>query len=738
MQDNNLQEGSEDAASSSTSGGEQKERGLYIMMLSIHGLVRGEEPELGRDPDTGGQVLYVLDLARALGERDDVEQVDLVTRRIPDRKVADIYAQRYEELNDKARIVRFHFGPRRYLRKERLWPYLDAMTDRIVQYIREQGRIPDIIHGHYADAGYVGGQLARMLGAPFVFTGHSLGREKRRRLLDQGKSADSIEKTYNMKRRIEAEEYALETAALVVTSTRQEQDKQYSRYEHYLPKQMRIIPPGVDLSRFQPPGKGSGNVPFKHEINRFLRDPKKPMILAISRADERKNLETLLEAYGGSRELQRKANLVVIAGNREDINDLEPGARRVINRLLHQVDLYDLYGEAAYPKEHDPDDIPDIYRLAARTRGVFINPALTEPFGLTLLEAAASGLPIVATNDGGPRDILNNCKNGRLIDPLDVEDIRAKLLDSLNDRYRWRRWSKNGVKNVHKYYAWRRHVEAYLKEVRRIMRGARLRKVYLPRKSVLPLADRLLISDIDGTLLGDKKALRELMERINEQHGRTGFGIATGRRVDSALNVLKKHGVRTPDVLISCVGAEIYYASRKVRDLSWVTRLDYKWNPDKIQSVLADVEGLELQKASEQRHFKISYNIVSKKAPNKQTLYRLLRNQGLSVTVIYSHGAYVDILPQRASKGMAVRHIAFKWGIPLERILVAGDSGNDAEMLGGDVLGVVVGNHSPELEELRGWSRVRFTEGKYAAGVLEGLDHYDFFGNIQTRDQNDD
>ncbi len=63
--------------------------------------------------------------------------------------------------------------------------------------------------------------------------------------------------------------------------------------------------------------------------------------------------------------------------------------------------------------------MPELYRLAAASKGVFINPALTEPFGLTLLEAGATGLPIVATNDGGPRDIIANCRNGLLIDPLD-------------------------------------------------------------------------------------------------------------------------------------------------------------------------------------------------------------------------------------------------------------------------------------------------------------------------------
>ena len=53
---------------------------ITILMLSLHGLVRGHDLELGRDADTGGQVTYVVELARALGRNPGVERVDLLTR----------------------------------------------------------------------------------------------------------------------------------------------------------------------------------------------------------------------------------------------------------------------------------------------------------------------------------------------------------------------------------------------------------------------------------------------------------------------------------------------------------------------------------------------------------------------------------------------------------------------------------------------------------------------------------
>ena len=109
----------------------------------------------------------------------------------------------------------------------------------------------------------------------------------------------------------------------------------------------------------------------------------------------------------------------------------------------------------------------------------------------------------------------------------------------------------------------------------------------------------------------------------------------------------------------------------------------------------------------------------------------LVLNEKIRVKVIYSHGKYVDILPIRASKGLAVRYLAIKWGLPPEHIMVAGDSGNDEEMLSGDVLGVVVGNYSPELKRLRGKPRIYFAENSYADGIIEGIEHYQFFGEIK-------
>lgn len=710
------------------------EKKHYIVLISVHGLIRGENIELGRDADTGGQIQYLIELARELARNEQVGRVDLMTRLVEDQKVSADYAQPQEKIGDNAYIVRFPFGPKRYLRKESLWEHLDSFVDQALQHFRQIRRLPTIIHGHYADAGYVGTTLSHLLEVPFIFTGHSLGRVKRQRLLEKGKSEEAIRREYNIDHRIEAEEKALNVASLVVTSTHQEIKAQYQQYEHYAPKQMVVIPPGVDLERFYPTDFRVNTLVYQ-KIARFLSHPEKPMILCLSRADERKNIPALIHAYGRNTELQDKANLVIIAGNRENIEIMDRNTRKVLTEILWTIDRYELYGKVAYPKQHEPDEVPEFYRLAAAYRGIFVNPALTEPFGLTLIEAASTGLPIVATQDGGPIDIIDNCKNGLLINPLDVDEMGTTLLTALSDETQWQTWSQNGIDNVRKHYSWDSHVKKYLGRIDKILEtNTPTTRIKFSRK--LPITDRVIISDIDGTLLGDKKALKRLLSFLEDMKGSFSFGIATGRHLESAIEVLEEWKVPQPDIFITSVGSEIHYSPQLIIDKTWQKHLDYHWNPEKIQEAMKVFECVKLQPDENQRQFKISYTIADPEITlARQEIVSQIRKKRLRVNVIHSHGQYIDILPIRASKGLAIRHLSLKWNLPIQRFLVAGDSGNDEEMLKGDTLGVVVGNYSPELEKLKDNPTIYFAQGHHANGILEGIQHYRFFDMHEEEEQ---
>ncbi|KAG6513378.1 probable sucrose-phosphate synthase 4 isoform X1 [Zingiber officinale] len=501
-----------------------KDRKLYIVLISIHGLIRGENMELGRDSDTGGQVKYVVELARALGSMPGVYRVDLLTRQISAPDVDWSYGEPTEMLTPRtsdmhemgessgAYIIRIPFGPKdKYIPKELLWPHIQEFVDGALSHVMQMSKVlgeqigggkpvwPVAIHGHYADAGDSAALLSGALNVPMLFTGHSLGRDKLEQLLKQGRQTrEEINVTYKIMRRIEAEELSLDASEIVITSTRQEIEEQWRLYDGFdviLERKLRarikrgvscygrhmprmvVIPPGMEFKDIashdgDADGESEGNDDnpanpdplIWSEIMRFFTNPRKPMILALSRPDPKKNITTLVKAFGECRPLRELANLTLIMGNRDDIDEMSSTNSSVLTTVLKLIDKYDLYGLVAYPKHHRQSDVTEIYRLAAKTKGVFINPAFIEPFGLTLIEAAASGLPIVATKNGGPVDIHKVLDNGILVDPHDQQAIADALYKLVSDKQLWARCRQHGLKNIHQF-SWPEHCKTYLSKI---------------------------------------------------------------------------------------------------------------------------------------------------------------------------------------------------------------------------------------------------------------------------------
>ncbi len=720
----------------------KKTDGLYIQLFSIHGLVRPTNWEMGRNADTGGQVKYVVELAKALGETEGVRKVELFTRKITGKEYSNDYARQKEKINDKASIIRIQCGGSKFIRKELLWHHLDEFVDKTLKYIKESGDMPDIVHGHYADGGYIAGALSAFLGVPFVFTGHSLGRPKKERLSQSGLTEDQMNRQFQIDRRIEEEEKIISSSNLIITSTNQEKEKQYGMYQNGPMASFSVIPPGIDLERFYPfyidqiPAESQdenlvqAQYYMQKELERFLSNHEKPLILALSRPDRRKNIQGLVKAFGDDKELQAIANLAVFAGIRKDINEMDDNERQVLTDLLLLMDKYDLYGKLAIPKRHDFEyEVPVLYRIVAKSQGVFVNPAFTEPFGLTLIEAAASGLPILATDDGGPRDIIKNCSNGLLVDAHKPEQISKSIKKIVVDPEKWRDFSQNGIEGVKNHYSWEAHCQNYLDDVNKLISPKKLQPAGKENDKAIgrrfTKLNRLFITDIDDTLLGDDNALQEISKLIKENKNNFGFGVATGRPIESAKKVLEEKKVPTPDLFISSVGTEIYYGEQLMPDQGWKRHISAEWRPKKIKKLLDELDYIEMQKEDGEREFKLSY-LMEPDPQNMLDLHQLLTEKGIRYNLIYSRQIYLDILPFRASKGKAIRYLSYKWNIPLGNILVSGDTDNDEDMLRGEMMGVVVGNHHEDLEKLRGLRRIYFAKGHYANGIMEGFHHYKF------------
>ena len=719
-------------------------RKYYIQMFSVHGLLRAEHMELGRDADTGGQIKYVVELAKALSQRKDIKQVDLFTRLVVDKAVSEDYSNAIEQVNDKLNIVRIQCGGKKYMRKELLWPYLDEYVDKTIKYIKQQKSIPDIVHGHYPDAGYVAMQLAEIFGIPFIYTGHSLGRSKLNQLLNDGMRERDIVKKFKIDHRIEMEEEILKKADLVIAGTNQEVKTQYGQYYNKNIPDYRVIPPGLDIEKFYPfyhdmlPETTRNEVEMYAqasmlaELNRFFMHPDRTLVLSLCRPDKRKNIGGLIKAYGEDLELQSMANLAVFAGIRKDITKMEDNESNVLTEILLLMDKYDLYGKIAIPKKHDCEyEVPELYRIAAEKKGVFVNSALTEPFGIALIEAAASGLPIIAPHDGGSQDIVQNCKCGILVDTTNTKAIADAIKQIIIDHDIWKQYSKNGIMNVRKHYTWESHADTYMQKINQIVSEFELTemKVAVPSDAIgrrLAALNHFIIVNIDNTLIGaDNDHLEELLDMLNENREYIGFVVATGRTIDSATSYLTKHGVQPPDVVISSVGSEIYYGKDLHYGKGWQTHISAKWNRNKIIDLLNDFPFLKYQNDGTQKQFKIGFEMEPAKDRLAMIHERLLQNK-CRYTLIYSQDKYLDILPYRASKGKAIRYLSYQWDTPLKNFFVCGDSGNDEEMLRGEPLAAVVGNYSPELEKLKGRKNIYFAKQKYAGGILEAIDRYNF------------
>jgi sucrose-phosphate synthase len=340
------------------------------------------------------------------------------------------------------------------------------------------------------------------------------------------------------------------------------------------------------------------------------------------------------------------------------------------------------------------------------------------------------------TENGGPQDIVENCRSGLIVDVNDQAALTNAMLRLLTDRTFWDECSRNGVNLVRQHYTWETHCGNYLDCLKEVIVAPVKTPSAAGRSSPakrIDSLDSLLITDIDNTLLGDDEALQRLKAIIHEHRGHTGFGVASGRALELVQEALEANGIDEIDVIIASVGSEIYVGNDLLPEKGWASRLRRRWRPDRIREALQELPFLHMQdEPHTQREFKISYDLDDKVSEEEalRLVHETLAAARVAYSLIFSHGTFVDILPHRASKGKAVRYLADKWNVSLERVVTAGDSGNDIDMLIGQTGGIVVGNYDPELEYLRQSRahRIYFAKAHCAGGIIEGLRHYGIIG----------
>jgi mannosylfructose-phosphate synthase len=369
-----------------------------IAMVSTHGYVAANPP-LGA-ADTGGQVVYVLELSRKLALLG--YEVDIWTRRFEEQP-------ELEPVGDRVRIIRMPCGGPKFLPKEYLCDHLAEWNEHALRFIARHGLSYAFLNSHYWDAGLAAQHLSNALGVPHVHTPHSLGLWKQRQMeTDAPQSAAEFAQRYNFNHRIACERQLYADCDIVIATTPPQLDLIVQEYEGPAAK-VRMIPPGYDDHRFFPVSEASRSA-IRQRLGFNGR-----VVLALGRLARNKGYDLLIDAFPLLAKREPEAVLHLAVGGAE----MNPNEQAILAELKERA-AQSGCAERIHFGSFIPDaDLPDYYRAA----DLFVLCSRYEPFGMTAIEAMASGTPTVVTLHGGLYRALSFGRHALFADPFDREDL---------------------------------------------------------------------------------------------------------------------------------------------------------------------------------------------------------------------------------------------------------------------------------------------------------------------------
>lgn len=677
---------------------------MDIVHLALGGCWTPPPVTHGLTEDTDGHIGYVLEAAMAAARRRDVARVEVVTRRFSEPSLGPGFDRESDPLGPKCRLVRLATRSPGYLDRAALADEIPSMTEAFLAYLSGRDALPDVIHAHFSDAAEVALAARARFGIPVIYTPHELEMEQ------AGGSAEADP------RRIEAERRAIAQADAVIASSRDECERQIQAYGRVNPAKVHRAMPGIVAAD----ALTSGEATVVAAMREALSEPDKPMILAAGRPLRRKNLRALVELYARSPMLRDKANLVILAGQWGSHDETEG---RAVQAELEQTEGWPgMEGRLFLPRRHGPRDRQELFAACAASGGVFVDPAPVESFELALLEAAAHGVPAVATERGGAADLFELTGHGVLCDPSDAAQLGAVIRRVLDSPRLHGQLSAAG-RAAARVWTWDRYARCQLR-VAALLSGK-------SRPAGASSPSRLLVSDIDDTLTGDPAGVRRFCAWVAKAQG-WGFAMATGRTVGEARFTLDQWDLPIPSALISAVGTEVHSWSPESRqfepDEDYAAAISRGWDRPSIVAALRNRAFIEPQSPLEQRRFKLSY--VARQRAARRLVIEALSRAGLSAKVVQSHGPLIDVIPAEAGKEAAMRHVTRAMGVAYRDCVSAGDSGNDRDMLEQAFQSILVGNYAEEVANTAVLPNVYLARASHADGVLEGLYYMTSRGQI--------
>lgn len=221
-------------------------------------------------------------------------------------------------------------------------------------------------------------------------------------------------------------------------------------------------------------------------------------------------------------------------------------------------------------------------------------------------------------------------------------------------------------------------------------------------------------------MVGEPEATRALLRYYEEQPYNVTLVYITGRYLDSALSLIKEAQIPIPDILITDVGTEIYEGPSFSPMHNWTEKMEQNWDPVQISAIANQIEGLLPQQIPFKHRLSYTINSIS---PVLE-LEERLNQKNIKYKVIVSSGRDVDILPESGGKGEALRFLlqTKKWEDA--KVLVAGDSGNDLEMITLGYPAVIVGNAQKELLDVEKSPMIYIAAKHCAGGIQEAWEYF--------------
>ncbi|MDF2066177.1 HAD-IIB family hydrolase [Bacillus sp. Cr_A10] len=231
----------------------------------------------------------------------------------------------------------------------------------------------------------------------------------------------------------------------------------------------------------------------------------------------------------------------------------------------------------------------------------------------------------------------------------------------------------------------------------------------------------MLATDLDGTLVGDPSALQRLLQHYENSNIEVELVYITGRHFASVSSLIEIENLPNPDILITDVGAAIYTSEKLTEDTTWEKKMHTNWHPERIIKLASFFPALQRQTLPSTK--RISFTVDQNEEVVKQ-FEKALVEENIPHKLIFSSNRDVDILPENSGKGEALNYILQNYANEGVKVLIAGDSGNDMDMLALGHPSVIVGNAQLELVQMKNHPYLYRATEHFAGGIYEAWLHF--------------